>query len=268
MTLNVSLCVPDGIVIASDSLSTLTEPISRKVNVDSKCPKCSESIQLQDVQIPPFAVLSSTFPYAQKLFPLSGKFGLAVYGLAALNNRSMYNHVTELNANLPEPVVGLDYLDAVKDALLAYFDSQIALECKRTGFNLALQPDDWVPFGFQPAGFSKDSNGDPAAKVYWIRMGKKSVAEVTNNTAFCTGEPLVVNLLWPGGILSANVSAFSLQDAIDYAKFLIRTTADYQRFSGKWQTVGGEIDVALITNRNGFQWIAQKPLYQILERVT
>jgi hypothetical protein len=97
-------------------------------------------------------------------------------------------------------------------------------------------------------------------------MGKNSVAQVMNNAAFCTGDPTVVNMLWPGGQLTANVVAFSLQDAIDYAKFLIRTTADYQRFSGKWQTVGGEIDIALITNRNGFQWIAQKQLYQILEK--
>jgi hypothetical protein len=49
-------------------------------------------------------------------------------------------------------------------------------------------------------------------------------------------------------------------------KFLIQTTADYQRFSGRLQTVGGDIDIALITNRNGFHWIAQKALYQMLER--
>ena len=211
---------------------------------------------------------SSTFPYAQKLFSLKGKLGLAVYGLSALNSRSMYNHITELNAKLPEPDEQKDYLDAVRNSILDYFDKQIASECKKTGFNLALQPDDWFPFGFQLAGFTKDANGDPTARVYWIRMGKKSVAEPTNTTAFCTGDPSVVNLLWPGGQLTANVAAFSLQDAIDYARFLIRTTADYQRFSGKWQTVGGDIDIALITNRNGFQWIAQKPLYQILEKAT
>ncbi len=66
--------------------------------------------------------------------------------------------------------------------------------------------------------------------------------------------------------MNASVDMFSLQDAIDYAKFLIRTTADYQRFSGRMPTVGGEIDVALITNRHGFRWIAQKSLYQLLEK--
>jgi hypothetical protein len=266
VTLNVSLCVPDGIVIASDSLATLSEPISKKINVDSKCPKCNENIQLKDVQVPPFSVPSSSFPYAQKLFSIKKKLGMAVYGTAHLNGRSMYSHITELNASLAAPSENADFVDTVKDEVIKYFDSQIALECKKTGFNLALQPDNWFPFGFQLAGFTKDANDEPIAKIYWIRMGKKSDAQISKNTAFCTGDPTVVNLLWPGGNLTANVGAFSLQDAIDYAKFLIRTTADYQRFSGKWQIVGGDIDIALITNRNGFQWIAQKPLYQNLEK--
>jgi hypothetical protein len=266
MTLNVSLCVPDGIVIASDSLATLSEPISKKINVDSKCPKCNENIQLKDVQIPPFSVPSSSFPYAQKLFSIKNKLGLACYGTAYLNGRSMYSHVNELCAKLPAPTENGVFIDIVKDQVVDFFNKQIELECKKTGFNIALQPDDWFPFGFQLVGFTKDANGEPASKIYWIKMGKNSVAQVMNNAAFCTGDPTVVNMLWPGGQLTANVVAFSLQDAIDYAKFLIRTTADYQRFSGKWQTVGGEIDIALIKNRNGFQWIAQKQLYQILEK--
>ena len=92
--------------------------------------------------------------------------------------------------------------------------------------------------------------------------------QVTAPSFFVPGDPTVVNLLWPGGVLTANVAAFSLQDAIDYASFLIRTTSEYQRFSGKWQTVGGDIDIALITNRNGFQWIKQKPLYKMLAQPT
>jgi hypothetical protein len=50
------------------------------------------------------------------------------------------------------------------------------------------------------------------------------------------------------------------------AKLLIRTTADYQRFSGKLPTVGGDTDIALVTHYRGFRWINQKLLYQILER--
>lgn len=58
---------------------------------------------------------------------------------------------------------------------------------------------------------------------------------------------------------------FSLQDAINYAGFLIRTTIDHQQFSQKIPDVGGDIDVATVTLLGGFQWIRQKPLNQILE---
>jgi hypothetical protein len=75
----------------------------------------------------------------------------------------------------------------------------------------------------------------------------------------------VVKILWQNNTV-ANYPAFSLQDAVDYAKFLIRTTADWQRFLGKFPTVGGDIDVALITNQAGFRWLEQKPLYRMLER--
>ena len=37
MTLNVSLRVPDGIVLASDSLATLITQINQKMNVSAKC---------------------------------------------------------------------------------------------------------------------------------------------------------------------------------------------------------------------------------------
>lgn len=86
------------------------------------------------------------------------------------------------------------------------------------------------------------------------------------NTAFCTGDTTIVRMLWPNGNAGANFSAFSLQDAIDYAKFLVRTTADYQRFSGQMPNVGGDVDIALVTPRGGFKWIAQKELYRILDK--
>ena len=58
---------------------------------------------------------------------------------------------------------------------------------------------------------------------------------------------------------------FSLQDAVDYAKFIIRTTSDHQRFSPLNPDVGGDIDVAFITPFNGFRWIQQKHLLISLE---
>ena len=223
MTLNVSLQVPDGIVIASDSLLTLSQPITQKMNVQGKCPSCGDSVEIKDVQVPPVSVPSSTFPYSQKLFDVKGRFALAVYGWAFVNGRSMYNHVADLNARLPNNAPVGDYLQHIADETKAYFENQLRLQMAATGTNIDLQLDDWFPFGFQLAGFTKDANGEPISKVYNIQIGKKSAVTPIAMPAFCTGDTNVVALLWPKGNAGANFAVFSLQDAIDYTKFLIRT---------------------------------------------
>lgn len=59
----------------------------------------------------------------------------------------------------------------------------------------------------------------------------------------------------------------TLQDAVDFCTLIIQTTAAIQRFSdgilaepGDMPGVGGPIDVAIITPREGFKWIKQKQL--------
>jgi len=52
----------------------------------------------------------------------------------------------------------------------------------------------------------------------------------------------------------------TLNDAVDFARFLIRTTADYQRFAKVVPIVGGPIDIAVITKWAGFRWVQRKTL--------
>jgi hypothetical protein len=265
VTLNVSLRVPDGIVLASDSLATLVQQINQKMNVEADCQKCGEHIEIKDVPTPPMSVPSSTWPYAQKMYPIRGRYGLATYGSGFVNNRSIYNHIIELADRFPAANENPDNLERMTQFIVGYFREQLVAECKRSGVDINLLPDTWLPFGFQLVGFTKDSNGDPEPHTHLIRVGKVPVIERFGSIG-CTwsGDGSVVGLLWNSKV--ANYAAFSLQDAVDYAKFLIRTTADFQRFSGALPTVGGEIDMALITNRRGFRWIAQKDLYRILDR--
>ncbi len=61
------------------------------------------------------------------------------------------------------------------------------------------------------------------------------------------------------------VAALSLQDAIDYADFTVRMTAGVQRFANMIPTVGGDVDIALITNYSEFRWIKSKALARVLE---
>ncbi len=60
----------------------------------------------------------------------------------------------------------------------------------------------------------------------------------------------------------------TLQDAVDFATLMIKTTSAIQRFSdginadvGDMPGVGGPIDVAVITAEEGVQWINRKKIY-------
>ena len=50
----------------------------------------------------------------------------------------------------------------------------------------------------------------------------------------------------------------SLKEGIRYAEFLIRTTELHQQFSRALPKVGGNIDVAVITPLDGFEWVRQQ----------
>jgi len=51
-----------------------------------------------------------------------------------------------------------------------------------------------------------------------------------------------------------------LQDAVDLARFLIQTTIQFERFKPGAPTCGGPVDLAVITHRAGFKWVAQKSI--------
>lgn len=64
-----------------------------------------------------------------------------------------------------------------------------------------------------------------------------------------------------------NWGTITLQDAIDFCVLMTRTTENIQRFSdgtlltpGGVPGVGGDIDIAVITPKEGFRWLKQKTL--------
>jgi hypothetical protein len=121
--------------------------------------------------------------------------------------------------------------------------------------------DDWSPLGFQVVGY----DGDKIAALE-VSVGKEVKVKQHNGLGIvASGQTNVINAL--GGLHKANpqerpvYEAFSLQDAIAYSEFLISATASHQRFARTTPTVGGEIDIALVTPFDSFQWIQQKKLF-------
>ena len=54
---------------------------------------------------------------------------------------------------------------------------------------------------------------------------------------------------------------FTIQDAIDFAKYAIQTTIDTMKFQQRGKTVGGPVDILIIKPDNAF-WIARKELHK------
>jgi hypothetical protein len=236
VTLNVSLRVPDGIVLASDSLSTQTEPINQKLNVTGKCDACGKEIEIRDVQAPPINVPSSTWPYTQKLFPIAERFGLATYGSAFVNGRSLYNHVVELTPRLPKAKEGEDHFSAVSKVICDYFVEQQQKQLNAWGIQPDLLPDQWFPFGFQLVGFRTVGVPEPTAWTHWIRIGKTAVVEdVTGLGCYCSGDLSVVALLWPRRLITAR---FRFKMRLIMLNFLFERQRITRDFPGGYRRSG------------------------------
>lgn len=53
---------------------------------------------------------------------------------------------------------------------------------------------------------------------------------------------------------------FTIQDAIDFAKYAIQATIDTMKFQQRVKSVGGAVDILIIKPDNAF-WIARKELH-------
>ncbi|ONG58786.1 hypothetical protein BKE38_01770 [Pseudoroseomonas deserti] len=59
-----------------------------------------------------------------------------------------------------------------------------------------------------------------------------------------------------------SVPAMPIQDAIDLARFLVETTIGFVRFAVFLpKSVGGAVQIAVITKHEGFRWVQQRNLY-------
>lgn len=261
MSLILSLKIPDGLVIAGDSLSTMQGNLQIQADVDTNCPQCDSPITQQlDIQGPP--IPTTTFSYAQKIFPFMDRFGVGTFGASQVGGKTMYFAVRELEQELRQD--DHDHpMETVTNAAQRIGDRvHDLLESQED--DLSSLPDDHFVVGFQVVGYSQDE-----PEIMEVKVGKDIVRNKEGEVT-ASGRHYLVEALhdaWQNQGTVPAFEAFSLQDAINYAKFMIRTTADHQEFSPQMADVGGEIDIGLVTPFNGFQWIQQKDLSQTLEQV-
>ena len=267
MTLIVSVISADGIVIAGDSLTSLHGQVNVSQSNEITCPKCEHTHVFQSNFLG--NVRKSTYSYTEKVFPFLEKYGIGVFGAGLIGNFSV-NFLIRSFENYVKPRIakGRLYINGVSDLARELGVNQHSLlikEIERHNQSLDDFPDNHIFVGFQVVGYDLMQ-----PKIIEVLLGKEVNMNVFENLAcYASGNTKIVEMIREHYKKEIGTEPlyqiFSLQDAIDYGEFLIRTTIDYQRFSPEIPNVGGSIDIALVTPFDDFRWIRQKPLGELLQ---
>ena len=226
----------EGIVMASDSRTTYNRTLS--------APKCT--IHENGVH---FA--DSTY----KTFLTPKGVGISTCGQASINGKPIAGFIEEF-INLCKD----DNIEIIKDKIIPFFhnlDSNI-----NTNFILG--------------GYQIDTDGSYQQKIYHLKTKTNEIIPYDTSTqgALWDGEIDILSRVltsvyqydkdndnyFPLPEYNVPFSHFTIQDAIDFAKYGIQTTIDTMKFQERVKTVGGNIDILIIKPDNSF-WIARKELH-------
>ena len=230
MTLIVSVHVPEGIVFASDSLTYVTQD------------DLTEGKTLQNTL---------------KIMPFFDKFGVGFSGTIYIKSKPLPYYVRSLEKEYEDPGRHPQYthhaMVAIKDKI-----KDILPECTNSLGNAKYE------CCIHLVGFD---NNMPVTRTCTMSCQKDDSPPATRGLgSTCTGFTEVIRPLQelygsrekPTKHMPL-YKFLSLREGIRYAEFLIRTTELHQQFSRHLPRVGGNIDVAIVTPFNGFEWIRHEP---------
>src|SRR3989337_3432465 len=219
MSLVVTVYVRSGIVMAADSRMTVLRSEEREE--DGRKVKVQQQIVLSD--------------NAYKAVALSSiGVGISVYDAGVINNQPVDSHVHRFEE---EAITPKDDAVSCGEKFLSYFQTN--------------HPN--VPIGFHVAGYKLEGR----ASTPFVFGGHTTKQETVNRVNISNEGKVQYGILRSGDIQVVNrliektqlplFAAMPLQDAVDYAVHLIRTTIDTMRFEPRFPGVRGPIDVPLIT---------------------
>ena len=231
MSLVVTVYVPSGIVMAADSRMSVQRSEERAEG---------EQKTLIQQQL----VLSDN---AYKVVELRrAAVGISIYDAGIINNQPADSHVHRFEE---EAVTQEDDVMTVGEKFLDYFQKNFP----------------GVAVGYHLCGYRVENR----ASVPYVLVGhtvrepgmRRVNADEHGNVQFGitrAGDTLVANRLIDPNHLPL-FPAMPLQDAVDYAAHLIRTTIDTMRFEPRFPSVGGAIDLLVVTPE-GIRWVQRKEL--------
>jgi hypothetical protein len=249
MTIATCVWVPDGIVLAADSRQTLRR-------ADGTLRTASDNVE--------------------KILELGERCACLNYGLATIGNQHAAGLVQrfrveqgeQLKDSPPSEVARAlaDFLQGVwQESVHEPSPPPVNFQLLVAGFSKTggREIEELVIPGKSIVSRSTDEFGFlPLGSAEAIRRLLSGVdAHLTSHAEFPSSLGDVVR----GLEYDVKFDGMTLQDAIDYAVFVVRTTIDIQRFADgtragpkRLPTTGGPIDVAIIRPYAGLQWVKQK----------
>lgn len=236
MSLLISTYVPEGIILAGDSRLTLSWNEQEPTTSIEK----NFSITATDTNT--------------KVFLIKDKFGLGTFGTADINGIPISGYINQF---VEEKIDDETEIDNIPEYLHNFFGD---LHGKpQTHFYLV--------------GY-KIENKISIPHVYLIDIKNTTTTRINeasgtiNFGANWGGESEVMTRLLSEVTLNENslksasipFNFFTLQDAIDFSSYAIKTTIETFRFQQRIKTVGGPIDILAITP-NKVSWVQKKELY-------
>ena len=241
MSLIITVIVPEGIVMASDSRQSLT--------IEGRTPDGRT-----------FKVETVNSDSVTKTFLLENQqVGISNFGLDLLGGVPMSSYVKKF---IEEEIVLADDVTTIPSKLIEYI---------RRSFSQA-------DVGFHVAGYSKSAKVSVSyfynchvAKNTIERRNVKPDGSVAYGATWSGQIDSITSLVNPIMIKDEKGQdkiayspapilwdAMTVQDAIDFAVYAIRTTIDTMRFQARQKNVGGPIDVLLLLPDAKPRWIQKK----------
>ena len=237
MSLIVTTYAPEGIILAGDSRLTLNW--NKEVNGKNT----NYSITASDTN--------------NKVFQIKDKFGLATFGTADINGIPISGYINQF---IEEKIEAKTEIDEIPKYLHEFFGDSLGKP--HTLFYLCGYK---IENGISvPYIYFIDINTATTNRInfkedkirYGANWGGESevMTRLLNNIKIHNGDKWI-----DMEATSIPFNFFTLQDAIDFSIYVVRTTIETFRFQQRIKTVGGPIDILAI-KPNEIKWIKKKEL--------
>ena len=268
MTICVSVKTSQGIVLGTDSMSTITHQVDGQIGVVKTYSNARKLVQMGNLPI-----------------------GVFTYGLGNLGARSIHGLIQEYSqqrlvtmdvqsiamglAKHIEPIyrnyVGSESGGTTLGLYVAGYSEDSPLP-EEWGIELPSSPTPRLVQGSDEFGVTWRGIDRPFLRLYrgydmrlFRQLGQNIIARGVSREMLQILIDSISDVMQEIPLQSkVNFQHMPIQDAINFAVYVLRTTIGYTTFESGPPSCGGPLQIAAIVEGSGFQWISE-PQYRIEE---